>query len=356
MVSRAGKTVVPKTPQIEKAVKAVVDNAVKTTACEPSSLVSYFHRLGDEEEVFPQLNIIPETNIRSLASLREEARALGMPEYNVANWSLKDLEEFVTTVKVFSNVANEIQNTEEEALTRDDIHALQLYASHDNQLWKWATQQPDFYSDNYFPMNYHERFHPDVKSLRILLISNDFDIIARVRAAQNARKNIYVDVEAHIGLGIKQLENPQNSYDIIVTDFSISGGSRGRGGYEVGMYVWNKKLDIPVVLLSKGEIASSHLILHNIIGQSPYLQSVNDAQRFFNYLSNIVATGKAYPNAKPWLQEMREKLYALDMAIRQEPMREELYTERAVVKQLLGDEAGALADREKAEELFYSTH
>ena len=282
--------------------------------------MDYFHRLGDEEEFLPQVNISPfETSMRSLASLREEARALGMTAQNAATWPREQLEEFITTVKVFSNVVNYEKEPEKEPLTRDDANLLPfLRAANSLKLPQWVIRQPDYYPDNYLPLNYKEKFHPDVKSLRILLVSDDSDIIHRVHEAERTRKNIYVDVEAHIGLAIKQLENVGTKYDIIVTDFGIAGGLRGRGGYEMGMYVWNKKLHIPVVVLTQSEIGADALLAHNIIGQSSYLESVNDAQWFFNYLSNIVATGKAYPNSKQGLAYLQDKVAEMDRLIEQE--------------------------------------
>ena len=156
-VTKAVRNVPQLENAVEAAVKAAANDAVRAVAGEMST-AAYFHRLGNME-------FYRSPSGQSLEQLEQAARALGMTEYNVKNWPTHELEEFVTTATVFSNVAKQCDlPTGEESLTRDDVNALPLFMEHRYvEFVQWVNSQPDFYEDNYVPLNYREKFHPDVK-------------------------------------------------------------------------------------------------------------------------------------------------------------------------------------------------
>ncbi|MBR4356179.1 MAG: hypothetical protein IKP96_06430, partial [Elusimicrobiaceae bacterium] len=342
------------------------------------SVAGYFHQLGssklaEREAAIPPL-VAPDLRRkvraalpppkRSLESLQLEANAWGVSEDELKKMTREELEGLVTTYQVFfkivkmpQQIAKKELSAEQNSFTRnDEIFMPGIAKKQRPQIIPWEFQQPDFFLGNYLPLDYNEPFHPSVKSLRILLISDDFDIISRIRNAEYKMENIHIDIEERVDIGTKHLQDPETKYDIIVTDFAVPGGQFDRGAYDVGMYVWNKKLNIPVILLTKADVGLVSALMHNIVGQYPYLQTVNDAHQFFNYLSNIVATGKAYPNELPPLLYYKQRLKELDRAIKQDPDNRYLYEQRGNVRRILGDLKGASADREKSEELFYSKH
>lgn len=354
---------------LERTVKKALEPVI-TTSYGTMSVTAYFHRMGNMEFWTPPISI-PSPDIkpfkpaygsqkRTREWLIDQLTPNGFKPQILETMSYEELDELLTTYAVFSNATVCKQDNIEDSWTRDDKEMLPIFMAPNkwnaNKLTQWALKQPDFYLRNYLPLDYNVPFHPDVKSLRILLISDDSAIKARIITALHSYNNIDVDMNAAIGLATKRLENTETKYDIIVTDVVVPGGKRDRGAYDVGMYVWNKKLDIPVVALSRQPLNSDKLILSNIVGQALYLQSIEDTHRFFNYLSNIVATGKAYPNDLPALLYYKQKLKELDLAIEQSPDDQFLYEQRSNVRRILGDKKGARSDAKKAEELFYSTH
>ncbi len=182
--------------------------------------------------------------------------------------------------------------SDENAFSRNDELLHHFGAKERQKLWKWAESQPDFYEDNYILSAcagvYIEPFHPDVKSMRVLLVSDDDDAIVRLRKAAKARGNITIDVVDRVSGVAKRLE--QTNYDIVATDFVLPAFE---DGYQVGMYVWNNKLNIPVVAIAKTEIGPARGLLFNLVGQAPYPNDAEQADAALRYLSHIAATGRA---------------------------------------------------------------
>lgn len=355
---------------------AQVERQLAKQALEPiittsygTSVTAYFHRLGNMEFWTPPTSSIsnPEfkpfkpaygSEKRTREWLTQQLTARGFLQEVLENMSYAQLEDLYITYKVFSNTTKYKNTTGKKAQTRDDYNILPLVMNRTpenmDKLNRWALTQPDYYLGNYLSTGYQQSFHPDIKSLRILVISNDFDATHLIRTAQDSYNNIDIDMYGHINLATKRLESTKTKYDIIVTDFFIPGGEHERGAYDVGIYVWNKKLNIPVILLTQAYVGPNQAIMHNIIGQFPYLQTIDDARRLFNYLSNIVATGKAYPNELPPLLHFKQRLKELNLAIEQDPNNRYLYEQRRNIRRILGDKKGARTDDKKAEELFYS--
>lgn len=184
------------------------------------------------------------------------------------------------------------------AWSRNDKLLLPSGKEEAQDLWKWAKSQPDFYEDNYILAArrgvYEEPFHPDVKSMRVPLVSDDEEVIARLKVAAKARGNITIDVARTMPRATNCLQ--ETKYDIIATDFILPDD---RNGYEVGMHVWNSQLNIPVVAISMATISPTRGLLFNLVGQSPYPVDNDDvdnddADAALRYLSHIAATGRAF--------------------------------------------------------------
>ena len=182
---------------------------------------------------------------------------------------------------------------DKNVFSRNDKLILPSGKEHAQELWKWAKSQPDFYEDNYILAArrgvYEEPFHPDVKSMRVLLVSDDEEVIARLKVAAKARGNITIDVARTMSMATNYLQ--ETKYDIIATDFILPDD---RNGYEVGMHVWNSQLNIPVVAISMATISPTRGLLFNLVGQSPYPIDNDDADAALRYLSHIAATGRAF--------------------------------------------------------------
>ena len=236
---------------------------------------------------------------RTRESLELELNANGILPRDFETYTNVQLEELLKSYKAKKAQVDLLEKLKTTTPVSDRATSWsrndELFIMNDaKQIWKWAENQPDFYEDNYWPDNYQEPFNPELTSLRVLLISDDNDIISLFSHYSQEGKDITV---VHGGqsssAGISHLKNSDEKYDIIVTDFTLTDI---RGGFDVSRYVWNNELDIPVVLLSKDPMGSSKLLLHNFVGQVPYPVFPEQYDAVFNYLSNIVATGKAYPN------------------------------------------------------------
>ena len=168
-----------------------------------------------------------------------------------------------------------------------------------HSLQRWVESQPDYFEDNYveeeeingrIKLNYNEPFNSSVQSMRVLVVRDDFFGVEQLREA----------AEKYSGVTIQQVFNAkdamellsQEHYDVVLTDYVLDQGN----GFQVAMNIWNKKLNIPVISFSGFNMSPHTLISHNLVGSFPIITFPDEGEKLINYLSNIVATGKAYPN------------------------------------------------------------
>ena len=261
------------------------------------SIAGYFYRLG-KGEVFPMLPQTVETNVkkavavsykRSLKSLRLEACALGLVPQQISKYSRKELEDFILSLNAFKTVT--------KVSSRYEIIEKGSFNEQINQLKRWAESQPDYYEANYPQFDessivdmYQESFHPQVKSMRILVVRDDFLGVTPLLEAASQYPAIILD-------HVRSVEHAQhflarNHYDIVLTDYVLGEGN----GFEVSMHIWNEKMKIPVILYSATPMSPYLLMKYNIVGELDPVTFTDEGKRVLNFLSNIVATGNAYPN------------------------------------------------------------
>ncbi len=258
------------------------------------SPVAYFHRLGNEEfweppqETYSSRHRVgSEYSGRSLESLRLEASALGILPQDWAVYSREELAEFISVYKTFKASANVRSRFDEDG---DDGKFARRPAS--LQLDEWARQQPDFVESNYVYKEYKEPFNPSVKKLRILLIQDDDDWANTLMRVADDMPAVTVEWVCGAKEALNLLNKHPRQYDIILTDYCMDNGNAS----ELGMHIWNKRMNIPVVFYSLASAQPSWLLKYNIVGRIELAATDSEAEQVINYLSNMAATGKAYPD------------------------------------------------------------
>lgn len=270
------------------------------------SVAGYFHLVGSGKIADPVIHFPAPADKttprytsqkRSRESLELELNANGILPRDFETYTNVQLEELLKSYRAMEAQVKLQDNLKTTTPVSDRATSWsrkdELLFERGNALWEWAESQPDFYIDNYWPDDYQEPFHPDVKSLTVLLISDDMDIRNLFSSYSRDREDITVINGGSSGeFGTKLITQFRSKIDIIVTDFVLEDKY---GGYGVARYTWNNEINIPVVLLSKDPIGAASLLLGNIVGQVPYPVFPRQYDAVFNYLSNIVATGRAYP-------------------------------------------------------------
>ncbi len=302
------------------------------TASRAESVIAAFHKLGNEDIDFSILNpdrYIPDSQllyqansgasyIRSGESLRLEAHAWGMPQYMAEQLSYKQLQEFITTARGMdgerrSSAMNsrwaEVQKslqaqkpsytllTEEEML-REQARRRDT----DNQfistldIENWARQQPDFVETNYISMyqmeergGYRVPWNPAVKSLSVMIVNDEYSYVKEYINYAHNIPHITVTYVENMYSALKNLKENPFDYDIVLTDFHLPDGS----GRDIAAYIHNNHLPVPVGLFSYTTAMPGYI--YNAFMQAR-LPMTMTPEEVFNCASNLVATGKAYPD------------------------------------------------------------
>ncbi len=258
------------------------------------SVAGYFHLLGSGKIAEPVTQFpapaAPQKGVsapvRPLESLQLEARALGLDERHLATYTRQDLSDFINSYKAM-DVTKEVRSRFEQGEFENTIEGL-------HALYDWAKLQPDFVEGNYISprlmgIEYEAPFYP-VRQLRILIVRDEHSGWSELMKLAEDYPGVMVDRTSNVPEALELLK--VIPYDIVLADFALG----DRNGLEVSMYVWNKKLRIPVVCYSCEAYSKYTLFKYNMVGQIPVAYDMNDVEKVLNYLSNIVATGKAYQN------------------------------------------------------------
>lgn len=258
------------------------------------SVAGYFHLLGSGKIAEPVIHfpapevpkkIVP-SPIRSLESLQLEASALGLDERHLATYTRQDLSEFINSYYAMKNT--------QEVSSRFESDAKGL--NYEWEMRKWAQAQPEFIEENYvfptFEFDYKEPFYP-VEKMNILVVRDENSGYEElVHAAKNhPGVAVTVDRAASVPEALELLAT--NSYDVVLVDFTLP---EKRNGFEVAMHIWNKKLNIPVICYSVEGWNPALLLSYNMVGQIPVAYENEEGEGVLSYLSNMIATGKAYPD------------------------------------------------------------
>ncbi len=265
-----------------------------TPAAPGVSVAGYFHLLGSGKLAQPVIHFPApaatqkaiSSPVRPLESLQLEASALGLDERHLATYTRQDLSDFINSYKAMETT-KEVRSRFEQGEFENTIEGL-------HALYDWAKLQPDFVEGNYIPprlmgIEYEAPFYP-VRQLRILIVRDETSGWRELMELAKDHPGVMVDRAKNVPDAFELLNTIP--YDIVLADFTLE----NRNGLEISMYVWNKKLHIPVICYSCEPYSKYTLFKYNMVGQIPVSYDMKEAEQVLNYLSNMVATGKAYQN------------------------------------------------------------
>lgn len=177
------------------------------------------------------------------------------------------------------------QVIEAQSILADDF----LGRSVDLSVENWARSKPDFIEDNWIWGDYEEPWNENVSSLRILMVNDIAHFFNKFKelAAQDSRVTLTTANNAQEAID-KLAANP-TGYDIVMTDYHMP----NKVGTTISMYVKENHLTMPVVVLAQANGMPSWWFKYGMSGR---IDINHTAEEVFNYASNIVATGKAFPN------------------------------------------------------------
>ncbi|MBR4355339.1 MAG: hypothetical protein IKP96_02030 [Elusimicrobiaceae bacterium] len=271
------------------------------------SVAGYFHQLGsgklaEREAAIPPLvdpDLRRKVSVaahpfqkRSLESLQLEAQKLGLAPHNLETYSREQLEDFITSYKGLHNMGRNVRvrwETPQGITSGIEKEFLQR---------SWAETQPDYFRENYLDnlIIYTEPWNPVVKSLNILVVNDELKYLSALQEAADESTQVHVAGVRSVKDAIELLKNIPYAFDVILTDMAIGEGDTGE---KISMYVWNQRLNIPVIWYSAENLNDAYLLSYNVVGRIGVAGASALADEVFRYLSNIVATGRAYPNGKP---------------------------------------------------------
>ncbi|MBR4592406.1 MAG: response regulator, partial [Elusimicrobiaceae bacterium] len=274
---------------------------------ENQSVTAEFHRRTKENMPDPEISGDPyrrakdlvekptpvKSNGRSFESLVTEAQKDGILPQNWQNMSREELENFIRDIR---QMQEKTENELFEAYRRkyfaqeDRAGENMVRGNYNYQIEVWARQQPDYFEDNYLEWNcaYNEPFNESVTSLRILVVNDSERFLSAYLNPEDPR--VTVEGSYSIAGAIEKLEANPKAYDIIFTDYHLRDGKSEK----LSSYVYTNKLNIPVISLANAEALPSTWYYKHMQGSLHHTA----AQVVYNYASNIVATGRAFPNGK----------------------------------------------------------
>ncbi|MBR4356042.1 MAG: response regulator [Elusimicrobiaceae bacterium] len=285
--------------------KVSLENTIQrkaaTTQLQLMSPTAFFHRAGNMEFWHapvvlptleqPRLPVSPAK--RSRESLEVEATAYHMPDYIPGSLSNEELRDFIFSYRAMKN-AQGVPSRFEYDPQADPAERM-------TALHNWVIKQPDFVEENYiypsrgYPrwslayIDYAVPFHASVKEMRILIVQDAMPGAGELAQVVENHPGVTITWRKDALSALEELNRAQ--YDIVLADFALGNAI----GLDVSMYIWNKKLDIPVICYSVETINREILFAYNIVGRIPIALEVEHAEILLNYLSNIVATGRARP-------------------------------------------------------------
>ena len=214
--------------------------------------------------------------------LQMQARGLGIPAENIEHASRSELWLLISLYETMAKSGEIVSRYDEFAQSAGEKKSSLAVA-------QWARKQPDFVKENYVYEEYYEPFNEAVTQLRILIINDNKRYLEPLldMAVQDSR--IKVDVVDSVVAAFPALKTKRSKYDVVLTDYYTHAGN----ALELSMWAYKNGIKTPIVFFSNAEGSASYLYSYNIAGRIGLKQP---ARSVVNYLSNLVATGKAYPN------------------------------------------------------------
>lgn len=228
---------------------------------------------------------------RSMESLLIEGQTDGILPRNWQTLSRQELEDFIRTVRQMQEKIENIRFRmywKKFAVQAELAGENMIKGSYDYEAEVWAQKQPDFFEDNFISSinSYDEPFNKQVNFLRILVVNDDIHLLARYVEAQNER--VMVEGVSSVLEAVTKLQENPNAYNIIFTDYHLTDATARK----LSSYVLTEGLNIPVIALANAEALPSWWYNIGMDGSLPH----QEAEKIYNYASNIVATGRAFPN------------------------------------------------------------
>jgi len=177
------------------------------------------------------------------------------------------------------------QVIEAQSILADDF----LGRSVNLEVENWARSKPDFIEDNWIWGDYEEPWNENVSSLRILMVNDIANFFNKFKQAAQTDSRVTLTTANNAQEAIDKLAANPTGYDIVMTDYHMP----NKVGTSISMYVKQNGLTMPVVVLAQANGMPSWWFK---FGMSGRIDINHTAEEVFNFASNIVATGKAFPN------------------------------------------------------------
>ena len=218
----------------------------------------------------------------SRENVQMQAKAMGIPPETVEKATK---EQLWLLMCLYENMAESGQ-----IVSRYDDFAKQIgEEKSDVSVARWAEKQPDFIAGNYVTAGYFEPFHPQITQLRVLVINDSKKVVERLLSAAEEDTRVSINYVDNVISAFLSLKGSVNKYDVVLTDFNTHAGN----AQELAMWAYRNDIHTPIIFFSNAGASASWLYSYNLKGS---IDIKHPGQAVLNYLSNIVATGKAYPS------------------------------------------------------------
>ena len=215
--------------------------------------------------------------------MRRSAYSVGVPAQTIETASKPELWLLVHYYETMSQ-GGKIPSLFDEFAAKKHIEKSEAAVE------RWAKAQPDFIEENYMVTNYQEPFNPATKQLRILVINDEVKLIDSLLVeVSTMNPMITITYVNDVAAAFRLLRRDPPNYDVVLTDYVTRAGN----AQELGMWAHKNRVKIPIVFFSNGGGTPSWLYSYNMVGS---ISPSSSAKQVVNYLSNMLATGRAYPN------------------------------------------------------------
>ena len=217
----------------------------------------------------------------SRESLQMRAQGVGIPAENIEHASSAELWLLISLYETLAQSGQIVSRFDEFAKETGTEKNSAAIAN-------WAAAQPDFRQENYIYKEYYEPFNPHVTQLRVLVINDSKKYVNPLREIAAHDSRITVEHVDSVVAAFPALKSKKPKYDVVLTDYYTHAGN----ALELSMWAYKHGVNTPIVFFSNADGSAGWLYSYNIAGRIALQQP---ARAVLNYLSNIVATGTAYP-------------------------------------------------------------
>ena len=254
------------------------------------SLVAMFHR-DDLWEAPSWLSY--ETEYSESRPQKKEVSTVYKPSRKALEADSKDkgIPEEIYTTKTTEELQVMLDQFDRALQKHDDVVSWSLTGRNAKYIAGENAHLPPFIRDNFIPESerYTELWNEKISYMRILVVDDpgSWVNLFTKEALYDSRLKV-----THASGGYSAVDlltkNPQ-AFDIVMANETISFGS----GTYLSMWMWSNNVNIPFVSISNASALAEAWHAYNIVGK---ISMDHSNRELFNYASNIVATGKAYPN------------------------------------------------------------